>query len=90
MRWAASVHRNPDSRTSGWAILRERLKNVTKPERPGIFVFNHCRQFLRTVPALPRNEVDMDDVDSRAEDHVGDETWYRLLTKEHVAVTRQI
>jgi hypothetical protein len=39
-------------------------------------VFNNCRQFIRTVPALPRDEVDMDDVDSRAEDHVGDETRY--------------
>ena len=39
--------------------------------------------------AAPR-EVDTDDVDSRAEDHVGDETRYRLLTKEHMTVTRQI
>ena len=41
-------------------------------------------------PVLPRDEIDMDDVDSRAEDHVGDETRYRLLTKEHAAVARQI
>jgi hypothetical protein len=41
-------------------------------------------------PALPRDEVDMDNVDSRAEDHVGDETRYRLLTKEHVAMSQQI
>jgi hypothetical protein len=39
-----------------------------------MFVFSNCRHFIRTVPALPRDEVDMDDVDSRAEDHVGDET----------------
>jgi hypothetical protein len=32
----------------------------------------------------------MDDVNSRAEDHVGDETRYRLLTKEQPAVVRQI
>ena len=51
---------------------------------------SYCRQFIRTVPALPRDEVDMDDVDSRAEGHVGDETLYRLLSKEHTAVARQI
>jgi hypothetical protein len=48
-----------------------------------------CRQFTRTVPALPRDEVDMDDVDSRAEDHVGAETRYRLLTKAQEAMARQ-
>jgi hypothetical protein len=42
------------------------------------------------VPALLRDEVDRDDVDTRAEDHVGDETRYRLLAKEHTAVARQI
>jgi hypothetical protein len=30
------------------------------------------------------------DVDARAENHVGDETCYWLLTKEHTAVARQI
>ena len=37
-----------------------------KPDGPCLFVFNHCRQFIRTVPALPRDEGDKDDVDSRA------------------------
>jgi len=40
------------------------------PRRP--FVFNTCRQFIRTVPVLPRDEIDMDDVDTAAEDHVGE------------------
>jgi len=41
-----------------------------KPEGPRLFVFNTCRQFIRTVPILPRDEIDMDDVDSKAEEHV--------------------
>ena len=57
---------------------------------PCLFVFNQCRQFIRTVPALPRDEVDMDDVASRAEDHVGDETRCRLLSKERAVVAGQI
>jgi len=39
-----------------------------KPEGPRLFVFNTCQQVIRTVPALPRDEIDMDDVDSVAED----------------------
>jgi hypothetical protein len=50
-------------------------------EGPGLFVFNTCRQFIRTVPVLPRDESKPDDVDSAAEDHVGDETRYELSAK---------
>jgi len=77
------------SRQNGWELLRERLNNVTKPEGPRLFVFNTCRQFIRTVPALPRDEVDMDDVDSRAEDHAAT-TRHRLPAKEQTAVARQM
>jgi len=48
-----------------------RLKNVMKADGPRLFVFNTCRQVIRTVPALPRDDIDMDDVDNAAEDHVG-------------------
>jgi len=63
---------------------------VRKPEGPRLSVFNHYQQFMRTVPVLPRDEIDRDDVDSAAEDHVGDETPYRLLSKERAAVVRPI
>jgi len=51
------------SRHDGWELRRERLENVTKLEGPRLFVFNMCGQFLRTVPVLARDEIDMDDVD---------------------------
>ena len=63
-------HRDAGSRQNGWELLRERLKNAMKPEGPRLFVFNHCRQFIRTVPVLPRDEIDRDDVDNAVEDHV--------------------
>jgi hypothetical protein len=51
-----------------------------KPEGPRLFVFNSCRQFIWTVPLLPGDETDMDNLESDAEDHVGGlgfafETW---------------
>jgi hypothetical protein len=79
----------PVSHQDGWDLLRERLANVTKPKGPRRFVFSQCRQFIRTVPVLARDEIDMDDVDSVGEGHVGDEARYRLLSKGHMAV-RQI
>jgi len=74
---------------SSGELLRERLRNAMKSDRPRLFVFDHCRQFTHTAAVLPRDEIDMDDVDTAAEDHVGDETRYRLLSKEQ-AVVRQI
>jgi hypothetical protein len=44
----------------------------------------------RTMSALPRDEVDMDDMNSRAEDHLENEARYLLLAKEQAAVTRQV
>ncbi len=78
------VEKGPGSRKQGWQQLREWLDNtVPKPglkvrEKPGLFVFNTCRHFLRTVPVLPRDEDDPDDVDTESEDHVGDDVRYRL------------
>jgi len=65
------AHKDAGIRQNGWELLRERLKNVMKPEGPRLFVFNTCRQFIRTVPVLPRDEIDMDDVDTAVEDHGG-------------------
>lgn len=76
--------KGPQSRKQGWQALRTWIRN-TKPkdkqpvrEEPGLFVFSTCQHFLRTVPVLPRDEKDMDDVDTEAEDHVGDEVRYKL------------
>jgi hypothetical protein len=47
-------------------------------EEPGLFVFRTCTSFLDTVPVLPRDDKDMDDVDTDAEDHIADEMRYRV------------
>lgn len=47
-------------------------------EMPGLFVTDHCIQFMRTVPSLPRDEKDMDKVDKNSENHTCDETRYRV------------
>jgi hypothetical protein len=41
-------------------------------------VLDRCHQFIETVPSLPRDEKDPDDVNTNAEDHIADETRYRV------------
>ncbi len=57
------------------------MKNTLSRDGPGLYVFDTCRQFIRTVPVLPRDENKPDDVDTAAEEHVADETRYRVLAK---------
>jgi hypothetical protein len=82
VRWTVA-DKSPGSRKVGWQRLREYLSAALQQpmEKPGLFVFENCTQWIRTVPVLPRDESDMDDVDSDAEDHAGDETRYRLLAR---------
>lgn len=76
--------KGPGSRNAGWSQLRGYLEAAaTWPrEYPGLFVLERCLQFRRTVPVLPRDERDPDDVDTESEDHIGDETRYALRHKD--------
>jgi hypothetical protein len=74
------------SRKNGWELMRDRLSAVTdreKAEQPGLYVFNTCRDWIRTVPPIPRDPKDQDDVDTEAEDHSADDTRYRVLAADH-------
>lgn len=77
--------KGPGSRVSGWQKMREMLKAAKEGDRekPGLYVFNRCRQFLRTVPTLPRDEKKPDDVDTDAEDHAADAVRYRITAERH-------
>jgi hypothetical protein len=74
-----AADRGPNSRVNGWQACRELLQHALKEhrEKPGYFVTEQCPQFIRTVPVLPRDDDNMDDVDSDTEDHVADEWRYR-------------
>jgi hypothetical protein len=86
VRWI-HADKGPGSRKQGWQQLRTAMKNALDPQReePGVFVLERCSEgFIRTIPVLPRDDKDLDDVDSDAEDHVGDEVRYRLRAVRQV------
>ncbi|PZQ87304.1 MAG: terminase [Leifsonia xyli] len=72
------------SRKRGWQKMREFFAgSIPQPglprENPGIFIFDTCKHFIDLVPSLPRDETDLDDVDTESEDHMGDEVRYMVL-----------
>jgi hypothetical protein len=88
VRWVA-VKKDAGSRRNGWELMRNRFRNAVTGEGPGLYAFSTCRQFIRTVPALPRDSRDMDDVDTQAEDHVGDDSRYRALAVKQISQMSQ-
>jgi len=77
--------KRPGTRKAGWELMRQRLLAANPGEAgprefPGLFIFSTCRQFIRTVPVLPRDlDKDPDDVDTSTEDHIADEARYRVM-----------
>jgi hypothetical protein len=71
-------------------MMRRRLFASVDREQAGFFVFDTCRQFLETVPALPRDERDMDDVDTDCEEHIADECRYRCMTPRYASSLSQV
>jgi hypothetical protein len=68
----------------GWDQMRARIKG--DGERPMLYVFNTCRDFIRTVPALQHDPDRAEDLDTEGEDHVGDETRYACMSRPYVAM----
>lgn len=82
--WTRS-DKSAGSRIRGWERIRKYLTNAIPPEdgypreEPGFYVFETCAKTLELFPSLPRDEENLDDVDTTCEDHIGDEIRYNLL-----------
>lgn len=85
--------KSPGSRKHGWEQIRELLEGAVPHEDgfredKGLFICERCAQFIRTMPVLPRDDTDLDDVDTNAEDHIADEVRYRVRWKPKVITQR--
>lgn len=95
VQWT-KANKNSGSRKNGWERIRELMQGARPQvagqprERVGMFVSDRCDQFLRTVPALPRDDKDLDDVDTDSEDHVGDEVRYRVYQGGNRLVSKRL
>lgn len=76
--WEAS-DKSKGSRKQGLELIRERLTASINGEKPALYFFANCEATLATVPVIPRDEDDPDDVDTDTEDHVYDMIRYRVL-----------
>lgn len=47
---------------------------------PMLYVFETCPNFIRTIPNLVYDPIDVEDVDTKQEDHIYDETRYMCMS----------
>lgn len=74
------------NRRSGWASMREMLTNALEANgKPGLWVSRQCAGFWETVPTLPRDPLNAEDVDTRAIDHWGDGARYACTYEPQIA-----
>lgn len=82
-RFGSSVRKANNDRLGGWATLDALLAPVDigdgGPPAPRLYVYSTCRNLIRTLPALPRDEKNPEDVDTHAEDHAADAARYALM-----------
>ncbi|HCJ5998764.1 TPA: terminase family protein [Escherichia coli] len=69
------------SRINGLELFRQLLKNVKmdETEKPGIYFMENCPAAINTLPVLPRDKNNTEDVDTNSEDHVYDDCRYMVL-----------
>ncbi len=68
---------------SGWDQVRARIAGTNGV--PDLVVFSTCRDFIRTVPSLQHDPLRPEDLDTRSEDHIADETRYACLARPLIA-----
>lgn len=78
VRWVPS-NKSPGTRKTGLQLIRDRLQASLSNEGPGLYFMANCTASLVTLPVLPRDDNNPDDVDSSAEDHIYDDVRYRVL-----------
>ena len=67
-------------RLPGWMQCHYRLA-FDDDGLPMFYVFNTCKHFIRTIPALMYSETQVEDIDTKLEDHIYDEWRYVCMAR---------
>ena len=67
-----------NNRIQGWQQVHYRMA-FDDNGYPMMYVFKNCKAFIRTVPTLIYDEHKVEDLDTKGEDHIADETRYLCM-----------
>lgn len=75
MRHQIYFTKGDNQRIAGWMQMRYRMQ-FNEHGEPRMYIFNTCKEFIRTIPTLLYSETNPEDLDTTGEDHIADETRY--------------
>ena len=79
-RWRQS-DRSPRSRIAGKVEVHKRLRVDEDTGYPSMFIFSNCLNLIRTLPMLPVDKNNPEDVDTTADDHAYDALRYGCMSR---------
>ena len=79
-RRADNTRTTRDKRMGGWDQLRARLAGDLDG-RPMLYIFEQCRDLIRTLPMAQHDDHNPEDLDTDGEDHAIDDIRYACLSR---------
>ena len=79
-RWRPS-DRSPRSRVAGKLEIHKRLRPDEETGYPSLFILDNCINLIRTLPMLPVDKNNPEDVNTHAEDHAYDALRYGCMSR---------
>lgn len=67
-------------RIAGWMQVHYRLQ-FDENGYPRMYVFENCRDFIRTIPLMMYDKTKVEDLDTSLEDHIADEVRYMCMSR---------
>lgn len=81
-RWRPADNKHKNSRSNGKNRLHELLKVDEDTGKPGIIIFNTCRQIIADLQVIPTSPDGDDDIDKRySSDHSYDALRYGIMSR---------
>lgn len=80
LRYRIYFQKGDNRRIAGWMQMHQRLQ-FDDEGYPMLYVFDTCRAFIRTVPALLFSGTEVEDLDTGQEDHAADECRYFCMSR---------
>ena len=79
-KYGIYFNKGDNKRIPGWLQVRYRLQ-FDENGYPRMYIFNTCKNFIRTIPLLMYSETPskIEDLDTTQEDHIADETRYMCM-----------
>ena len=69
-----------NQRIAGWMQMHYRMQ-FDENGYPQMYIFNNCKNFIRTIPLMMYSETHVEDLNTELEDHIADESRYFCMSR---------